>query len=92
MIAKKKRKRDDKEAERAATATATVERVERGGRASSIHIGDQLIPAQRAIVEEFATWHGSPRGTIMLGGQRVSLEDTQEGTRVQEIEPQEEIE
>ena len=38
-------------------------------------------------MEEFEARHGSPRGTIMLGGQRVSLEDAPEGTHVEEIEP-----
>ena len=43
-------------------------------------------------MEEFETRHGSPCCTIMLGGQRVSLEDAPEGTRVDEVEPQEETE
>lgn len=43
-------------------------------------------------MEEFETWHGSPHGTIMLGGQHVSLETTLEDTPMEEIEPQEEIE
>jgi len=38
-------------------------------------------------VEEFEARHGSPCGTIMLGGQCVSLEDAPEGTHVEEIEP-----
>ena len=46
--------------------------------------------AQRAVVEELEARHGSPRGTIMLGGYRVPLEDAPEGTRVEEIDPQEE--
>ena len=71
---------------------AAAEHAERGGRGSGVHIGDQLSPAQRAIVEEFKASHGSPRGTIMLGGQRVSLEDAPEGTHVEEIDPQEETE
>ena len=72
-------------------ATA-VEHAERGGRGSGICIGDQLSPAQRAVVEEVEARHGSPCGTIMLGGQRVPLEDAPEGTHVEEIEPQEETE
>ena len=43
-ITKKKRKCSDTKAERAAVA-ATVERAERGGRGSDIHIGDQLSPS-----------------------------------------------
>ena len=54
---------------------ATVERAERGGSSSGIHIGDQLSSTQRATVERIETSLGSPPGTIMLGGQRVSLED-----------------
>ena len=67
-------------------ATA-VERAERGGRGSGVRIGDQLSPAQRAAVEEFEARHGSPCGTIMLGGQRVSLEEAPKGTCVEEIKP-----
>ena len=91
-ITKKKRKRGDTEAERAATVAAAAERAERGGRGSGICIGDPLSLAQRAIVEELDARHGSPRGTIMLGGYCVPLEDAPEGTRVEEIEPQEETE
>ena len=43
-------------------------------------------------MEEFEARHGSPHGTIVLGGQRVPLEDAPEDTRVEEIEPQEETE
>jgi hypothetical protein len=92
MFTKKKLKRGEIEVERAAAVAAAIERAERGGRGSGVRIGDKLSPAQRAIVEEFEASHGSPRGTIMLGGQRVSLEDAPEGPRVEEIEPQEETE
>ena len=51
-----------------------------------------MSPAQRATVEELEARHGSPRATIMLGGQCVSLEDALEGTCVEEIEPREETE
>ena len=66
-VTKKKRKHGDTEAERAATAATTIERDERGGRGSGVRIGDQLSPAQRAIVE-FKARCGGPCGTIMLGG------------------------
>ena len=72
-------------------ATA-AELAERGGRGSGIRIGNQLSPAQRTIVEQLEDSLGSPCGTIMLGGRRVSLEDALEGARVEEIEPQEETE
>ena len=86
-ITKKKHKCGDIEAERETAMAATAECAERGGRGSGVRIGDQLSPAQRAIVEELEARHGSPRGTIMLGGLRVSLEDALECTRVDEIEP-----
>ena len=54
---------------------ATAERAERGGSRSGVRIGDQLSPAQRATVERIETRHGSPPRTVMLGGQRVSLEE-----------------
>ena len=92
MVTKKKHKRGDTEAERVAAVAAVIERAERGGRGSGVHIGDQLSPAQRATIEELEARHGSPRGTIMLGGQHVSLEDATGGTRVEEIEPQKDTE
>ena len=51
-----------------------------------------MSPAQRAAVEELEARHGSPCGTIMLGGQCVPLEDAPEGTCLEVIEPQEETE
>ena len=36
--------------------------------------------------------HGSPPGTILIGGRHVVLEDAPEGTRVEEVEPSEETE
>jgi len=48
---KKKRKRHDIETERAEVVAVAVERAERGGRGSGIRIGDQLLPAQRTVVE-----------------------------------------
>jgi len=84
---KKKHRRGDIEVERAAVVAAAVEHAEKGGRGSGISIGDQLSPAQRAVVEELEATHGSPCGTIMLGGQHVSLEDAPESSHVEEIEP-----
>ena len=71
----KKRKIDDVEAERAAVA-ATVERVERGGPRSGVHIGDQLSTAQRAAIERMEASLGSPPRTVMLGGWRAALEES----------------
>ena len=76
-ITKKKRKFTDVETERAAAVAAVVEQAERGGPRSGVRIGDQLSPAQRAAVERVGTHHGSPPRTVMLGGWRVSLEESQ---------------
>ena len=77
MTTKKKRKRDDVEAERAAAVAAVVERAKIGGSASGIRIGNQLSLAQRATVERVEASLGSPPGTVMLGGWRVSLDESQ---------------
>ena len=81
---KKKHKFEDVEVERAAAVAATAERAERGGSSNGIHIGDQLSPAQRATVERIEASLGSPPRTIMLGGQRVSLEDAPKVSRPKE--------
>ena len=73
---KKKHKFDDVEAERAAAVAATAERAEIGESGSGIRIGDQLSPAQRAAVERIEASLDSPPETIMLGGRRVSLEES----------------
>ena len=88
MITKKKRKRHDVEAERAAAVAAATEHAKRGGSGDSIRIGDQLSPAQRAAVERIETSFGSPPRTIMLGGRRVSLQDAPEVSRPEESQTQ----
>jgi len=75
-ITKKKRKFADMETKRATAVAATIERAERGGPRSGVRIGDQLSPTQRAAVERIETHHGSPPRTVMLGGRRVSLEES----------------
>ena len=74
---KKKQKLDDVEAERAIAVVAATKRAERGGVGSGIRIGDQLSPTQRATVERIEASLASPPRTIMLGGWRVSLEESQ---------------
>lgn len=71
VMTKKKRELADRDSEIAASVAAVAECAKRGGRASGVRIGDQLTPAQRATVEEAEIQHGSPRGTIMLGGQKM---------------------
>ena len=65
------------ETKRVAVVAVAAKQAVRGGSRSGVHIGDQLSPAQRAVVERIETRHGSPPGTVMLGGWRVSLEDSQ---------------
>jgi len=76
-ITSKKRKYADADTARAATVAAATELAERGGARSGVQIADQLSPAQRAAIEQVERHHGSPAGTIMLEGHRVSLEETQ---------------
>ena len=73
----KKRKFVDADTERAAVVAATIEHVERGGARSGVRIVEQLSPAQRATVEQVERHHGSPAGTVMLEGRRVTLEESQ---------------
>ena len=72
--ATKKRKFVDVDTERAAAVAAMTEHTKRGGARSGVRIADQLSPAQRAVVERVESLHGSPAGTVMLGGRRVALE------------------
>ena len=71
----KKWKLVDVEAERAVAVVAATERAERGGAKSGVYIVDQLSPAQRATIERVESLRGSPAGTIVLGGQHVSIEE-----------------
>jgi len=65
-LATKKRKASGREAE-------VVEAAERGGRSGALRIGADLTPRQRRAVLEAEARHGSPPGTIMIGGQRVRI-------------------
>ena len=77
MVTKKKRKRGDFEVERAAAVAAIAEHTERG---VGVRIEDHLTTAQKSAVERYETMSGSPCGTIMLGGSRVSLTNPVEDT------------
>jgi len=72
-LATKKGKASDREAEVAKAVAAAAEAAERGGRSSALRIGADLTPCQRRAVLEAEALHGSPPGTIMLGGQRVRI-------------------
>ena len=73
----KKRKLIDVEAEQAATVAASAKQAERGGARSGVRIADQLSLAQRAIVERVVSLHGSLARTVMLGGRRIGIEESQ---------------
>jgi len=72
-LATKKRKDSDREVEVAEAVAAAAEAAERGGRSGALRIGADLTPRQRHAVLEAEALHGSPPGTIMLGGQRVRI-------------------
>jgi len=67
-LATKKRKASDREAEVAEAVAAAAEAAERGGRFGALRIGADLTPRQRRAVLEAEARHGSPPGTIMIGG------------------------
>jgi len=72
-LANKKREVSDREAEIAEAVAAAAEVAERGGRSGALSIGADLTPHQRRAVLDAEALHGSPPGTIMLGGQRVRI-------------------
>ena len=67
-MATKKRKASNREAEIAEAVAAAVEAAERGGRSGALRIGADLTPRQRRVVLEAEAMHGSPLGTIVIGG------------------------
>jgi len=67
-LATKKRKASDREAEIAEAVAAAAEAAERGERSGAVRIGADLTPRQRRAVLEAEAHHGSPPGTIMIGG------------------------
>jgi hypothetical protein len=81
----KKRKASDREAKVARAVTA-AEATEAGGRLGSLWIGSELTAAQRRVVLQAEQLHGSPPGTIMLGGRQVRIdvrEPSQEETETE---------
>ena len=57
----------------AKVVAAAAEAAERGGRLGALRIGADLTPQQRRAVLEVEALHGTPPGTIMLGGQRFRI-------------------
>ena len=76
-IASKKWKYLDAETARAAAVAEAVERAERGGARSGVVIADQLSPSSRAALEQVERCHGGPAGTLMIGGRRVAINESQ---------------
>ena len=76
-IASKKWKYLDAETARAAAVAMAAERAERGGACSGVRIADQLSPEARATLEQVERLHGGPAGTLMIGGQRVAINEGQ---------------
>ena len=56
---------------------ATTKCAERGGARSGVRIADQFSLAQRAVVERVESLHGSLARTVMLGGRRVAIDESQ---------------
>ena len=54
-----------------------AEAAERGGRSGALRIGADLTPSQRRAVLQVEARHGTPPGTIMLGGQHVQIDVTE---------------
>jgi len=70
-LATKKRKASDRDGEVTEAVAAAAEVAERGGRSGALKIGDDLTPWQRRAVLETEAFHGSPPGTVTIGGQRI---------------------
>ena len=75
-LAMKKHKYPDADTARVAAVATAIERVEVGGARSGVVIVDQLSPAQRAIVQEVERRHGGPAGIAMVGGRRVTIDES----------------
>jgi len=76
-LATRKRKYPDVDTVRADIVAEAVECVERGGTRSGGVIVDQLSPTTRAALEQVEHRHGGPAGTIMVGGWRVAIDESQ---------------
>ena len=76
-LATKKRKYPDADTTRAAIVAEAAERAERGGTQSGVVIVDQLSPSTRAALEQVEHRHGGPARTIMVGGWRMTIDESQ---------------
>ena len=76
-LATKKRKYPDADTARAAVVEEAADHAERGGARSGVIIVDQLSPSTRAALEQVEHRHGGPARTIMVGGWRVAIDESQ---------------
>ena len=76
-LATRKCKYPDADTARAATVAEAAERAERGGARSGVVITDQLSPSTRATLEQVEHRHGGLAGTLMVGGRRVAIDESQ---------------
>ena len=76
-LAIRKRKYPDADTARAAAVAEAAERAKRGGACSGVWIADQLSLEARATLEQVERLHGGPAGTLMIGGRRVAIDESQ---------------
>ena len=89
-LATKKRKYPNADTARAATVAKAADHAKRGGARSGVVITDQLSPSVRAALEQVERRHGSPAGTLMIGGRRVVIDESQpQGESQQQPQPAE---
>ena len=89
-LASRKRKYPDADTARAAVVAEAIERAERGGARSGVVIADQLSPSTRAALEQVERRHGGPARTLVVGGRRVTIDESQsQGEPQQQPQPAE---
>ena len=76
-LAMRKRKYPDADTARTAIVAEAAECIERGGARSGVVIVDQLSPTQRATLEQVERHHDGPARTILVGGWRVTIDESQ---------------
>jgi len=87
-----KKKASDRDAEIAEAVATAAEAADRGGLSGALRIRSDLTIAQRRALLEVEQRHGSPPGTIMLGGQRVRINVTEPGQEELETEAKAQVE
>jgi len=87
-LATMKRKARDREAEvaEAVAAAAAAKVVEKGGRSGALRTRADLMSQQRRAVLQVEARHGTPPGSVMLGGRRVCIDVTDAAQEEPELE------